>query len=306
MPAGVVLLLGAGLGAGLLAIWRGLYPPRPPLASALAALQTPTPGPVGAPGGEGDGGFAGASWSARLARPLVPVLSGLGLPRRSVHADLAVCGKTAEVHVAEQAALAIAGVLLPAAATAIAALGGATWPWPVPAWAGLALGGCGLCCPDWLLRDAARRRRTDFTYALAAWLDVTVIGLAGGAGIEQAITTAAAAGHGWAHTRLRHAINTAHTTRTPLWQPLTDLATTLGIPALAELAAALRLAGDEGARIRASLTARAATLRLRQLTSAEADAAAATERMSLPVVLLLLAFLLLIGYPAVTAVLTGL
>lgn len=302
MSAGAVLLLGAGLGIGLLAIWRGLYPPRPPLARALAALGQAPPDP----GGEDRANFAGASWSARLARPMVPMLTGLGLPRRSVQTDLMVCDKAADVHIAEQAALGIAGALLPAAATAAAALGGTVWPWPVPAWAGLVLGACGLCCPDWLLGDQARRLRADFTYALAAWLDVTVIGLAGGAGIEQAISQAAAAGHGQAHTRLRHAIDTAQATRVPLWQPLTDLAAHLNIPALAELAAALRLAGDEGARIRASLTARATTLRLRQLTAAEADANAATERMSLPVVLLLLAFLLLIGYPAVTAVLTGL
>jgi hypothetical protein len=69
--------------------------------------------------------------------------------------------------------------------------------------------------------------------------------------------------------------------------------------------AVLSLAGTEGAKVRASLTARAAAIRARQLSDAETAAQAATERMSLPLVLLFAGFLLLIGYPAVIHVLTG-
>ena len=83
------------------------------------------------------------------------------------------------------------------------------------------------------------------------------------------------------------------------------LGSELGISELTELAASVTLAGTEGAKVRASLTAKAAALRTRQLTDAEATAQAATERMSLPVVLLFGGFLLLIGFPAVAHVLTG-
>jgi len=74
---------------------------------------------------------------------------------------------------------------------------------------------------------------------------------------------------------------------------------------LTELAASLTLAGTEGAKVRASLAAKATSLRNRQLADAETTAQAATERMSLPLVLLFAGFLLLIGYPAVVHVLTG-
>ena len=75
---------------------------------------------------------------------------------------------------------------------------------------------------------------------------------------------------------------------------------------LSELAASVSLAGTEGARVRASLAAKAAALRTRELTDAEGDAQAATERMSLPVVMLFIGFLVFIGYPALASVLAGL
>ena len=71
-------------------------------------------------------------------------------------------------------------------------------------------------------------------------------------------------------------------------------------PALASLATppllgAPRLAGG----VRSSLAARAAALRSRQLAQVEALAQSASERMGVPTVALFLAFLVLIGYPAV-------
>ena len=74
---------------------------------------------------------------------------------------------------------------------------------------------------------------------------------------------------------------------------------------LSALAASVALAGTEGARVRASLAAKAASLRTHELAEAETADQADTERMSLPVVLLFAGFLLL-GYAAVQEVLTGL
>ena len=74
---------------------------------------------------------------------------------------------------------------------------------------------------------------------------------------------------------------------------------------LTELAASITLAGTEGAKVRASLTAKAAAIRARQLADAETTAQAATERMSLPLVILFAGFLALIGYPALVHVING-
>ena len=179
-------------------------------------------------------------------------------------------------------------------------------PWQMPALGALALGAAGFMLPALAARGEASRQRAGFRHALAAYLDLIVISLAGGAGIEAALTYSAAAGEGWAFTRLRATLESAQLTRRPPWQTLGQLGTELGITELAELAASVTLAGTEGARVRASLAAKATGLRTRQLADAEAAAQAATEKMSLPLALLFAGFLALIGYPAVVHVLTGL
>ena len=89
------------------------------------------------------------------------------------------------------------------------------------------------------------------------------------------------------------------------WQCLSELGDELGIVELQELSASLRLAGEQGARIAASLSAKAASLRGHLLARAEASAQSASERMALPTVLLFTVFLLFIGYPAVAEILRG-
>ena len=142
-------------------------------------------------------------------------------------------------------------------------------------------------------------------HALAAFLDLVVIATAGGAGVEAALTYAAATGQGPAFAQLRQALETARLTRQPPWQTLGQLGTELGVTELTELAASITLAGTEGAKVRASLAAKSAAMRARQLAEAEAGAQAATERMSLPLVVLFAGFLALIGYPAIVHVITG-
>jgi hypothetical protein len=87
---------------------------------------------------------------------------------------------------------------------------------------------------------------------------------------------------------------------------LERLGNELGVAELGELAASVGLAGAEGAKVRASLGAKAASLRSHQLAEAETTAQTATEKMSLPVVLLFAGFLCFIGYPAIERVLAGL
>jgi tight adherence protein C len=293
------LLLGGGFGAGLLAMAAGLMPRRPGLAEALAALTRPA-APVPVVPVEAGG------WAARLGRPAVTVLARLGLPTSGMRRDLALLGRPPARLLAEQATTALAGLLVAPAFAGVLAAGGLPVPWQMPAAGALLLGAAGFIVPALAVRGEAARRRAAFRQALAAYLDLIVISLAGGAGIEAALTYSAAAGTGWAFTRLGAALEAAQLTRQPPWQILGQLGTELGIGELTELAASVTLAGTEGARIRASLAAKAAGLRSRQLADAEAAAQAATERMSLPMVLLFAGFLLLIGYPAVVRVLTGL
>ena len=89
------------------------------------------------------------------------------------------------------------------------------------------------------------------------------------------------------------------------WDALAGLGEELGVAELVELATTVQLAGTEGARIRQALTARGASLRRHKQAEAESAANAMTERLFFPGALLLLGFLLFIGYPAIQRILGG-
>ena len=292
------LLAGAGFGLGLLAIVVGLAPRKVSLADALAAVsREPRPPLVSLdPGG----------WAARVGRPAAGLLAALGLPTQAMRRDLAILGRPPERQLAEQATAALAGLLVVPAASGLLAAGGLIVPWQLPAAGAIALGVAGFTVPALDTRRQAAARRAATRHALAAFLDLTVIALAGGAGVEAALTYAASAGTGRASAQIRGALETAQLTRRPPWEALGQLGTELAVGELGELAASITLAGTEGAKVKATLAAKAAAMRARQLADTEAAAQAATERMSLPLVLLFAGFLLLIGYPAVVHVLNGL
>ena len=312
---GAVLATGAVTGAGLALLVRGLAPPRRSLAETLAALQSPRPTPstdhrtrstaVGAVRPDTSNGRPDAGWAARSGRAAAPWLSRTGLPTARTRADLDLLDRPVELHLAEQAATAVIGAAVGPVAAGLLALAGTPIGWVLPLWGCLVLGAIGFVTPTLVARAGAVERRVEFTHALGAFLDLVVIGLAGGAGVDAALTEASRIGHGWAFDRLRHALNAAQITRTTPWQALADLGDALRVPALREVAAAVSLAGTEGARIRASLAAKASSLRLRELTAAEAAAVAATEQMSLPVIVMFAGFFVFIGFPAVAHVLVS-
>ena len=178
----------------------------------------------------------------------------------------------------------------------------------------MAAAGCGACCsrPRVLLpgpERAPRRRhpaRGVFRHALSAFLDLVVISLAGGAGSRRP------------HQRLRRVAPARRSpgcaasaggrpvTRQPPWSASASPRPGAGRRRDGRAGRQITLAGTEGAKVKTSLAAKAATLRAHQLAAAETQAQAATERMSLPLVLLFAGFLVLVGFPAIVHVLTGL
>lgn len=161
----------------------------------------------------------------------------------------------------------------------------------------------GFFLPDSQMRAKAKSRRQDFLHAFSSYLDLVNVLLAGGAGTETALIAAAEAGDGWSFTEIRGALTRARSSRRSPWVELATLGTTYNIAEISEVAGSVQLAGEHGARIRLSLSARAESLRNRHMGEIEAEAQSATERMGIPMVLLFIAFIALIGYPAVNLVL---
>src|SRR5262249_18045699 len=145
-----------------------------------------------------------------------------------------------------------------------------------------------------------------FMVAFGSYLDLVAISLAGGMGTEAALVGAARIGDSWAFRVIRRAVDAAQLEGSTLVDALGRVGDPRRVPAVAELAASVALAGSEGAKVRASIAVKADTLRAVELAEAESDAQAATERLAIPTALLLFGFVLLIGYPAVATVLGGL
>lgn len=292
------LLLGAGFGGGLWALAVWLVPPRPALSTVLARTNATPPPPILVPDQAG--------WTTMLGRPFVAPLRALGLPGSRLAGDLRVIGRPVSTHLAHKATLAMAGVLAPVLLQLLLAVAGLSLGLQFPVIVGLVLAAVGFVAPDMQARVKAAKSRTGFRHALSAYLDLVWITLAGGAGVDSALGDSVRIGRGWAFAQISRALSTARLTRTAPWTTLGQLGEELDVTELSELAASVSLAGTEGAKVRTSLAAKAAALRTHQITDAEGDAQAATERMSLPVMVLFLGFLAFIAYPALTQVLNGL
>jgi tight adherence protein C len=300
----VPLLLGALVGLGAIVSWRLLFPSPPPLQAAIDRLQRRNQlvRITHADDTDGISDFLGRTVGASLGR----ILRNLGLRLDSLEPDLRLVGRSLDQHLAQKVVLAFFGLALPAVVAAVWTVGGFSVPLTFPTGVGLVLGVFFFFAPDISLRSETEERRKAFKQALGSFLDLVVISLAGGTGVESALRDAAGVGRGWAFAQLRNALEvTALTGETP-WAALARLGEEVGVTELVELSATVSLAGTEGARVRDSLAVKAGSLRDHALAEAEAEAQSTTEKMALPVVLLFLGFLILIGYPAVDAVVNNL
>ncbi|MEZ5230974.1 MAG: type II secretion system F family protein, partial [Acidimicrobiales bacterium] len=273
-------------------------PARSSLAEAIDRIHQPRQVPVVAAGDE-------STWTRLVGRPLASTSLVSRIEQR-FRTDIRITGSSASELAAQMAMAFLAGLIWAPMVAGIMAAGGVSVPWILPAWGSLLLGLAGACVPLAILRSAAAERRNAFQHSLSCYLDLVAIRLAGGAGVDGALSHCAEASPSWAFTEIRQALVEARLMGEAPWTGLGRLGEDLGVPALCELAASTALAGNEGARVRTSLTAKARSLRTKGLASAEASAESASERMSLPVVLLMLGFVAFLGYPAVLQVLTGL
>ena len=219
--------------------------------------------------------------------------------------DLAMCDRTLTEVTTERLLGALIGAVLPLAMLVLTTLGGSGLPLPLLMVCSLILAVLGFMLPVIQLRTRASARRREFRTALSAFLDLVSIMLAGGAGIETALVSASRVGDGETFTRIADALDVARSRRQSLWEVLAVEGERLGIEELPELAATIRLGGEQGARMTASLVAKASSMRSKQLAEIEAQANSATERMGLPMVLLFLGFLVLLGYPALQMINSG-
>lgn len=301
----LVVACAIGVGLGTLGVVNGVRRRTPALQQILLALEPGAPHQLDRPG---DG--------KRRRRPdqvvgerLAGVIRARRLDRRgpasSLVPALAICDRSLDELCARCALGALGGVVAPLLLGCILAATGVGLPAALPFGSALVAGAVGVAAPVGATISESRRRRRDAVRIVCSFLDLVVLGLAGGMGIEGALFSASRLGRTDLAQRMHAVLATSRDSGVAPWDALGSLGGELGIAELEELAGAAALAGGEGARIRATLSARAAALRRRDVAEAEAEANAVTERLFLPGTVLLLGFLLFLGYPAVVRIMSG-
>lgn len=307
-----MLLAGALVGLGVVLVLAGLRVPEPDLAAAVTRLAAPTgpsrtsglsaPAPAsGLAPGTASGPASGLQRAA--TRSAARVAETLRLDRH--RADLALTGTTATRMALEMMGYGALGLVFPLLMTSILALAGLSVPLALPVIAGLGLAAGLSLLPQAELRRRAGLARQQMRRTVCVYLELVALERAADAGAVEALERAAAIGRGPGFGHIREALLRARLEgRTP-WISLSTLADELAVPELGDVADIMRLSGEDGAAVLPTLRARAASLRTSLLQADVAAANEASERMSIPVALLGVAFMALLGFPALWRILFG-
>jgi Flp pilus assembly protein TadB len=303
------MFFGAVTGLGLYALVRVFVRPKPGVAQTLSRInrgqRSMTTHTTTAYESGGALDRRARSVFASLSDRLEVLAADRGWELGRQRADLALMGRTRGTHLATKVATGFGLFLLAPFVWTMMTVAGAPLPPAIPAVAAIAFAAFGFFLPDLALRSEATARRRDFRRSVGVFLDLVAMNLAGGRGLPEALLAAASVGDHWSMVRIRQALANARLYGTTPWVALGDLGRDIDVEELKELSGALVLAADDGAKIRSSLSARAATLRRRELTQAEGEEGEKSQSMLVAQMLISTAFLLFLAYPAVSKLLAA-
>ncbi len=292
----LILAVGCVFAGGVWLVASAIWPAPRPLSSALSELHPVARTRLGFVSADGEADSAALS----IGRWLVRRLKAGALADEHTASDLELVGRPLEVYAGTRVLCAVGGALIGPVLWSLAVAVGSPPPFILPIWM-MAIGGvCGWFLPRLVLRSEADEARVNFRHALGAYLDVLVLLLAAQEGPESAMEIAAEAGRGPAFVELRRATWQARLSGDAVWDSLDDLGRRLRITELREIAAAGSLAGESGAAVRQSLTAKARALRQAALAEAETTARKKSQAMFMPLVLMGMGFVIFLIYPMVT------
>src|ERR1700729_1017477 len=292
-----VLITGAVVGLGLFLLVFALVPHRASLARQLAAFDAARP-PMSQAMRRGVAEQE-REFSRRIGRALASFCAEQGWEFPSLRANLSLIGKSFENYLATKVLLALLGFLIGPLFLLAASAAGFHVPLILPVWFGLTLAAAFFFLPDLEVKQKADARRRDFRHAIGAFLDLVSMNLAGGRGVPEALMAASEIGSGWALGRIRDALTGARITGQTPWQALGALGEEVRVDELRDLAAALSLVAEDGAKVRESLTARAVSLRRRELADLEGQAGERSQSMLVAQMFLVAGFLVFLVFPVV-------
>lgn len=292
----LALLAGGLIGLGVVLLVVRLVPAAPDLADALDRLS-PHHVRASAPAAQA------ATGKERLGLWAVRTLPA-GLWVRTPTRELALLRISLARFYGEKLTFAGLGLVLPPLLAFFFGLIGLPFPVVIPALASLALAAVMFFLPNYNALDDARTARLEFARALGSYIDLVALERKNGSGSRQAMESAAAVGDSWVFTRLAEELTRSRWSGLPPWEALHTLAVELGLPELDDFADIMRLSGEEGASVYATLRARSTAMRTAMLNEEIARANATGERMTIPGSLLGVIFMALLVAPSLLRMFT--
>jgi Flp pilus assembly protein TadB len=292
-------LIGCGIGAAIFLLIVQIRPPKPdPLAMLARFDAAQVPQPVARATGSTRGVAAGAE--TKLGRLVSEELARRGIAYASLRQDLALNGQSFDATMGRKVVLAVFGFLIGLIMTVFLTVAGLHLPLGVPVIVALLFAAGFFFIPEFDARAAAAKRRKEFKRALGAYLDWVSLQMSGKAAAEQALPEAAKIGSGWPLALIRHTVTNAARSGQDVWGALTELGERIGVAPLRELGTLVQLVAHDGAQVRDTLSARAASLRNEELADAEGTAGKRDQSMLMAQILLGVGFAVFLGYPAIT------
>lgn len=301
MPTTLQLFMTAGalLMGGLALLLGRLAPTSPDLADALDRLSPKTRAEE-----------AGSPYAAvaGTSTERVGLLAMRHLPEflwaRTPHKELALLRRPVAVFYGQKVVYALAAlVIVPTLAWMF------SWslqiPVVVPVLGALVAAGVLWFVPNYDVHAEAKAARADFQRALVSYVDLVALERNAGAGPRQAMENAAQEGSSWVFLRLREELARSRWSGQAPWDALANLADELGLPELGDLADIMRLSGEEGAQVYATLRARSSAMRSAVLAADQTQANEISERLVIPGSMLGVLFLVIILGPALFRMFTS-
>lgn len=167
----------------------------------------------------------------------------------------------------------------------------------------IAGGFIGYVLPDSILKSNAAKLRTEFNEAFYSWLDIVSQYLTTGEEAGSAMIKAAGLSQTWTFKLLYSALSTAQLRTLPVYQGLDALAKDRGLDNLYSLRDTLKLSTDHGVELGDTLRSYIQAYRSQNVIDAEAKVKSFGEQSSLPLGMVVIAFVILIAYPGVSGLL---
>ncbi len=287
----LALVAGALVALGVVLLVMRLMPAEPDLADALSRL-TPTRGRARSP--EPSSAATGKERIGLWAMKALPPALWVRTPTR----ELAILRIPRARFYGDKLTFAGLGLVIPPLLAWFFDLIGLGFPVAIPALASLGLAAVMFFMPNYNAVDDARKARLEFSRALGAYIDLVALERNNGSGVRQAMESAAEVGDSWVFTRLSEELTRSRWSGLPPWDALHTLADELGLPELDDFADIMRLSGEEGAAVYATLRARSSAMRTAMLNDEIAEANAVGERMTIPGSLLGVIFMALLVAPS--------